>query len=150
MDIVDLRDATQHFDAAADRIWRAWWEPNGATLAEVETALSGSLGPDRFPFSLIASAEGKFAGTVSAIASDLDERPELGPWIAALWVEPAFRGQGVGEALMAEAVNRLRAQGFDKIYLCAQAKLRQYYLARGVTLLEQGVGEDKLDIFVLP
>lgn len=150
MNIVDLRDAPQHFDAVADRIWRAWWEPNGAALADVETALSESLGPAGFPFSLIAVVDGVFAGTASAIASDLEARPNLGPWIAALWVEPTYRGQGVGEALILEAVARLRAQGFDKIYLCARARLRQYYLARGAMLLEQGVGGDELDIFVLP
>lgn len=149
MTIVDLRHAPQHFDAVADRIWRAWWEPNGAALADVEGALRGSLGPTGFPFSLIAVVDGVFAGTASAIASDLEARPDLGPWVAALWVEPAFRGQGIGEALMAEAVAQLRRQGFDKIYLCARAPLRQYYLARGAMLVEQGVGADQLDVFVL-
>lgn len=149
MIIVDLREAPQHFATIADRLYRAWWADSGAALTDVEAALMGSLGATDFLFGLISNVEGDFAGTVSAIASDVAERPELGPWIAALWVEPERHGQGIGEQPMAHAVARLRRQGFEKVYLCAQASLRSYYLERGATLIEDCVGEDGLDIFVL-
>jgi predicted N-acetyltransferase YhbS len=147
--ITDLRAAPDYFEIAADRIWRAWWAADGATLADVQAALAQSLSPDAVPFSLIASADGLFAGTISAIDCDLPERADLSPWLAALWVEPEFRGQGIGDALMADALAQLRAQGVDRIYLCAQVQLRQYYTKRGAKLIDERVGADGLDVFEL-
>ncbi|HTM79242.1 MAG TPA: GNAT family N-acetyltransferase, partial [Devosia sp.] len=87
MSIVNLRDVPHMRAVVADRIWRAWWQPDGAALADVEQALGAVLDAHGFPFNLVATEDDKFLGTVTAIASDLAARPDLSPWIAALWVE---------------------------------------------------------------
>ncbi|KKC39878.1 hypothetical protein WH87_04340 [Devosia epidermidihirudinis] len=148
MIIRNLRDAPEHTADVADRIWQAWWRPAGAALEDVNAALADVVAAEAFPFTLVSVTEGVFSGTVTAVASDLDARPDLGPWIAALWVEPDCRGQGIAEALAAAALERLVELGYDLVYLCAKPKMRAYYATRGWQVQEQDVGTDGLDVFV--
>lgn len=131
----------------ADRIWRAFWEPYGSPLDVLEAALDDILTAIDFPFTLVALDNDGFVGTVTAIQSDIAARPDLGPCIAALWVEPRARGQGVGRALVTSALSRLAAQGRERCYLPAKPHLHDYYAMDGWRLVEREVGDDKLDIF---
>ena len=148
LEIVNLRDARQFFPDVADRIWLAWWEPQGEPLVEVEEELSKVVAATDFPFTLVAVSDSVFAGTVTAIASDLDERPELTPWVAALWVEPAFRRAGIARALVERAVGSMFAQGHPQVYLYAIPSLRAFYLGLGWTLLEKQFGKHGVDIYI--
>lgn len=131
----------------AQRIWRAWWEPHGEPLSDVQTALDEILLAEGFPFSLVATRDGRFAGTVTSIMTDIDERPALGPCLAALWVEPEDRGMGLGQLLMDAVVTRLAEQAFKEVYLSAKPHLVGFYDQRGWTLIERDLGHDRLNIF---
>lgn len=76
------------------------------------------------------------------------DRPDLGPCIAALWVDAEARGQGVAQALTDAALTRFAQLGFAQAYLAAKPHLRGFYEPRGWTLLEREVGDDRLDVFV--
>jgi GNAT superfamily N-acetyltransferase len=89
-----------------------------------------------------------FLGTASVIASDLDERPELTPWVAAVWVEETARGHGVGAALVEQATQASFALGFARTYLCARAPMTPFYEGLGWTLIERGVGPHQLGVFI--
>ena len=89
------------------------------------------------PLALVAHDSGTFLGTASLIASDLDERPELTPWVAAVWVEERARGQGVGAALVDAAARAAFALGFPRAYLCARARMTRFYERLGWTLIER-------------
>jgi len=147
--IQDLNDAPEFKAIVADRIWQAFWRPYGAALTDVETALADVLAGGAFPFSLVAADDEGFTGTVTAIESDLAARPLLSPWIAALWVEPDRRGQGIAEALVNAATARLFAQGRSSLYLCAKPPMRGFYQRLKWGLIEQDVGPDGLDVFTL-
>lgn len=147
MIIDDLLQQLTFRPIVAERIWRAWWEPYGATLAAVETALGDVLKARDFPFTLVAHADGRFMGIVTAIQSDIAPRPDLGPCIAALWVEPESRGRGVAQDLVNAALLRLGQAGHTAAYLAAKSHLHGYYAGRGWTLMERGVGDDGLDVF---
>src|ERR1700760_3699843 len=101
--ISDLRQQPQFFDPVADRIWQAWWQPNGHPLEYITGRLKENLQDTPIPLALVAHHGGTFLGTASLIASDLDERPELTPWVAAVWVEEIARGHGIGAALIERA-----------------------------------------------
>ncbi|UXN69303.1 GNAT family N-acetyltransferase [Devosia neptuniae] len=147
--IQDLNDAPEFKPIVTDRIWQAFWRPYGAALTDVETALADVLAGGPFPFSLVATDGEGFTGTVTAIESDLDARPLLSPWIAALWVEPEKRGQGIAEALVNAATTRLFAQDHSPLYLCAKPPMRGFYQRLKWGLIEQDVGPDGLDVFTL-
>ena len=40
------------------------------------------------------------AGTAGLVRTDLESRPDLTPWLAGVFVEPAFRGRGHASALV--------------------------------------------------
>ncbi|WP_052951492.1 GNAT family N-acetyltransferase [Devosia soli] len=147
--IFNLRERTEFFDVVADRIWNAFWRPDGRTLTDVESALREVVAASRFPVTLVSVADDKFLGTVTTIGSDIAERPSFSPWIAALWVEPGARGNKVGHALMDCALRGLLSLGYRQCFLAARQHLRSYYLRYGWRLIEEGIGADRLDIFIL-
>ena len=146
--ISDLRQQPEFFDAVADRIWREWWEPNGHPLAYIRGRLAENMQDTSIPLALVAHDGDGFLGTASVIASDLDERPELTPWVAAVWVEESMRGHGVGAALVDAAARAGFALGFPRVYLCARARMTRFYERLGWTLIERRVGPHQLNVFV--
>jgi GNAT superfamily N-acetyltransferase len=150
--IADLRQQPQFFDAVADRIWQEWWEPNGYLLDHIRARLVENMQDTPIPLALVAhdasGTAGAFLGTASAIASDLDERPELTPWVAAVWVEETARGHGVGAALVDAAARACFALGFARAYLCARPRMTPYYERLGWTVIERKVGARQLSVFI--
>lgn len=146
--ISDLRERPEFFDAVADRIWRAWWEPNGHPLSLITGRLTENLAGAGIPIALVAHRGDEFLGTASLIDSDLNERPQFTPWVAAVWTEPDARGQGIGRALVSRARDEAFALGHDRVYLCASPAMRSYYLELGWTVLEEDVGARPLTVFV--
>lgn len=145
--IDDLAGAPEFFDTVADRIWRQWHAPRGASLAELRTRLEDNISGQPLPKAFVARDGATFLGTISLISSDLDERPDLGPWAAALWVEPAARSRGVAAALLDRAIGAGLAIGAPHVYLCAQTRLAAFYLDRGWRLMETDVGPRALSVF---
>jgi GNAT superfamily N-acetyltransferase len=146
--ISDLRQRPEFFDVVADRIWREWWEPNGHPLAYISGRLEENMQDTPIPLALVAHDDDTFLGTASLIASDLDERPNLTPWVAAVWVEESARGHGVGAALVDAAARGCFALGFARAYLCARVRMTRFYERLGWTLTERRVGPHQLNVFV--
>ena len=145
-DICDLVAVPHFFDIVADRIWREWHAPGGSTLAALRARLSEHLTGAPMPKAFVAHDGGRFLGTISLIASDLAERPELTPWAAALWVEPEARRAGVGAALLGHTAAAALNNGENALYLCAREAIAGYYLARGWRLVETGIGPRRLSV----
>lgn len=147
LQIVDLVEAPEFFDIVAERIWREWHAPRGKSLAELRGRLDENMSGRPLPKAFVARDDATFLGTISLIPSDLDERPDFGPWAAALWVELAARSRGVAAALLDRAVAAGLAIGVPQVYLCAQARLAPFYLERGWRLMETDVGPRALSVF---
>ena len=143
----DLRERPDFATTVADRIWRAWWEPKGYSLAFVEGLVQRNLSDELIPFALVAHDGDTFLGTASVIASDLDERPQYTPWIAAVWVEPEHRSNGIGATLVRAGAEKAHALGFDPVYLCALPSKQGFYTRLGWRLVETGVTEAGLAVF---
>lgn len=141
----DLRAAPAFASVVADRVWRAWWKGKGVPLSDLRARLDESFGTDPVPSTFVAHEGDRFLGCVALIACDVEERPLLTPWVAALWVEPEARRQGIAVALMARATEAAFAAGHPRVYLAAEPALAPYYAARGWALVESDV--DGLEIF---
>jgi N-acetylglutamate synthase-like GNAT family acetyltransferase len=146
--ISDLRQRPGFFDAVADRIWQAWWQPNGYPLEYIATRLRENMAATPIPFALVAHEGDRFLGTSSVIASDLEERPQLSPWVAAVWVEENARRRGVGAALVNRAAQDCFALGVQRAYLCARPRMTRFYEALGWAVIERKVGPHDLSVFI--
>jgi GNAT superfamily N-acetyltransferase len=146
--ISDLRQRPEFFDIVADRIWRASWKEIGTPLEYITGRLHENLNAEPLPVALIAHSGAEFLGTASVIASDLEERPQLTPWVAAVWVEPHARSRGVGGALVERAARDCFALGIARAYLCARPALTGFYQRLGWIAIERGVGERGLTVFI--
>jgi GNAT superfamily N-acetyltransferase len=145
--ISDPRRRPEFFDTVAKRIWQAWWEAESVSLDYISGRLRENMSDTKIPLALVAHDGEAFLGTASVIASDLAERPQLTPWVAAVWVEEKARGHGVGAALVERAVQDCFALEFDRASLCARPRMFGFYQRLGWSLLERQVGRQGLDVF---
>lgn len=146
-EISNLKECSHFKLTAADRVWNEWWRPHGQ-LFQVVTDFFDELPEARsVPFCLVAHDDRKYVGSVLGLVSDLDERPELSPWVGALWVEPEFRSQGVATALVKMALGEISAVGHEVAFLCATAEKREMYQKQGWRLNQEKVGQSVLDVF---
>ena len=87
----------------------------------------------------IAEQGGEVAGSVYVIPAAASEG-EGTAQLRMLYVEPAFRGQGVGKLLVAEAIRFSREAGYRRIILWTQDCLvgaRHIYQNAGFTLVRE-------------
>lgn len=146
--ISDLRQRPEFVELVADRIWQAWWRADGHPRDYISGRLRESLNAAPIPFALVAHDGNAFLGTASVIAADLAERPQLTPWVAAVWVDPAARRRGVGAALVDRAAQDCFALGVGRAYLCARPQRSSFYAALGWNAIERDVGSRQMTVFI--
>lgn len=66
---------------------------------------------------LIAKVDGASAGTCLLVRSEIEPQHALTPWLAGLFVAPAHRRRGVGEALVAAIEQEARRRGHRELFL---------------------------------
>ena len=71
---------------------------------------------DQIPIRLIAVIDGKCVGTVSIVQNDLKCR-NYTPWLAALYVDKSFRGNGIAKKLIESVKNIVKDLGYNELYL---------------------------------
>ena len=146
--ISDLRQCPEFFDIVADRIWQAWWKAGGHPLDYISGRLRENMNATPIPFALVAHDGKSFLGTASVIASDLPERPQLTPWVAAVWVEAQARRRVVGSALLNRATRDCFALKVARAYLCARPRRTAFYQRLGWSSIERDVGPHHLSVFI--
>ena len=147
LDFRDLAGSPELTALAADRIYHAFWRNTEETPASLLAGIGKVLADGPAQFGLAAMADGAFAGNTLVIRCDVDERPDLGPWVAAVWVEPGFRRGGIGAALVRRASEEAFARGAKRLYLHCRAAMLPFYEARGWRLFEADV--PKKGMFIL-
>ena len=98
--------------------WRVeafFTEPGGYSVAEMTALiLAPPVGPKE---TFILFVDGQPAGTAGLMRTDLAARPDLTPWLGGLFVEPGFRGQGLGTALVRQVEAYARAAAVPVLWL---------------------------------
>lgn len=95
MNILPLHAAPQFTQQVIDWIWNAFGE--GMPRAFFQSIVEHSLTPGELPLTFIAVEEDRLLGTVGLWRCDLISRQDLHPWLAALYVDEAARGNGLAD-----------------------------------------------------
>ena len=85
----------------ADWLWQAFWKDSGKPYEQLLAAARKSAMGTAMPCTFVLLCDGQPVGTASLVAHDLDERPDLSPWLAGVFVEPHARHQGFATRLIA-------------------------------------------------
>ena len=137
--IVTTVERPDLIDVAAEWIWTAFWKKNGYTLSDIRTLVAASnavVGPSQCMLLLV---NGEPVGTASLIVSDLSSRPELTPWLAAVYIRPDARGRGYALDLIRSVESTAIVAGFPCLWLYTVVAEGLYLKAgwRSVERIEQ-------------
>jgi len=94
-------------------------DPNDDIQWYLNVYSESATDPSSLPISLAAiTANDELAGVACVVLDDeLPDANEPGPWVAAVFVNPEYRGRSVGKQLVTEAVRRARELGYSDVYL---------------------------------
>lgn len=96
---------------------------------------------------LILLNDSTLVGFISIFEHDADERPDLSPWYATMFVKEEYRGHGYSRLLNDAILKNAKQMGFKKIYL--KTDLQNYYEKFGAVYLENLNETEKLYYFNL-
>lgn len=130
-----LADFPEHHPQVTDWLCRAFG--NAQSRAFFDSIVVSSLKKSGLPVTFIARDGDRLVGTVGLWRSDLLSRQDLTPWLAALYVDEAYRGRGIGQQLQAHGVEMARQAGCEALYL--YATFTGYYERHGWEMLGEGV-----------
>jgi len=117
MSIDHLCHHPEQVPRVAGWIHDAFWTRSGKDVEFVRNLLLQADDPERIPLSFLAQFDGAPAGTVQLIACDSRARPDLTPWLAALFVVPEYRGKGIGAALVSRLITEAIRLGCGEMFL---------------------------------
>jgi GNAT superfamily N-acetyltransferase len=147
--VSDFREHQRYGPTIADRVWNAWWKKAGLPLSNVESHMIEMAEERPLPMAIVAHDERGYLGSAFLIHSDMEERRQYSPWVAAVWVEASERKRGVGRALVIEGARMAASLGYRAAYICCRPELEMFYLSIGFELVEQGAGANRLSVLKL-
>jgi GNAT superfamily N-acetyltransferase len=137
--IVTLSERPDLLTTVAAWIYEQWWshlpEHSPKTIAEMLIERRNS---DRMYESFVALRDSVPVGTATVLDHDIEteRRAELTPWVAAVYVIPEARRQGIGEQLLLRATAFAESGGFKTVYLWTTDR-RSWYERLGWRLMEE-------------
>jgi GNAT superfamily N-acetyltransferase len=129
-------------DAEIAARWRydAFFADGGESYEESRDALLAFLRQQGYEIALLAEWDSKPAGMCLFVRDEADPnpRPDLTPWLAALYVTPEFRNRGIARALIAAIEDHARAVGTQTLYLYT-SEAEPFYLRVGWSVCDRFV-----------
>ena len=118
MQLVNLRSRPGLIPEIAHYHHHQWQYLNpGYSLADRIEDMAVYLDDSVVPSMWLALEADQLLGTAAVLACDMDTRPELSPWLASVFVLPAFRRQGIGSTLALQVAHEVEAAGYPEIFL---------------------------------
>jgi N-acetylglutamate synthase-like GNAT family acetyltransferase len=108
----------------------------GSSVEEFESQFSTQLNRDTIPLTLIALVDQVMVGTASLVAHDMPIRPNLSPWLAAVYVAPEHRQRGIGSRLVQNIEEAAKQLHIPRLYLFTPDRER-FYARLGWSIVER-------------
>jgi predicted N-acetyltransferase YhbS len=113
-----------------------WYDIEGLSLTALTEELTHRLVDPAQGTTFVAIAGGAPVGCISLDPNDLPGHESRGPWLASLYVVPAWRRHGLGRALIERVIEAAAQAGEPALYLWTAGPTRRYEAA-GFSTLEQ-------------
>lgn len=127
MRIAYLTDYPQHIPTLAAWHQAQWGHLNpGSTTQQRSERLRQHSEQPGIPTTLIAIEEDILLGSASLVENDLTTHPHLSPFLASVYVAPAYRRRGIASALVRQVVDEAQQLGVTTLYLITPDQQRLY------------------------
>lgn len=147
MKIYDIKEKQEYIREVAELTQKEWGsmvnskeEFDERVNRKIEKILSRL--EDKNYCKLILLDENKLVGFISIFPHDGDERQDLSPWYATMYVKDEYRGKGYSKILNDAILEEARNRGFEKLYL--KSELENYYEKFGAKYMETLENGEKL------
>lgn len=152
MKIYDIKEKPEFIKEVAILTQKEWGKPSDSEeLFEEKVNLKiekiRSLLKEEKYCKLILLEDNSLIGFISIFPHDGEEKQELSPWYATMFVKEEYRGKGYSKILNDAILDEARRRGFRKLYL--KTELNNYYEKFGAKYIETLRSGEKLLCFEL-
>ena len=127
--VVTIAERPDLAEVVAAWILLSFGHDENNTLEQIHEEVAGSTSVVGPPQVFVLLIEGEPFGTASLVAHDLDERPQLTPWLASVYVVPDARGRGYAGYLIKAVEAASRAASIATLWLYTSTAERVYQRA---------------------
>lgn len=106
------------------------------TLEERTQRLAGLCGHCEIPTALVAMTDQELVGSALLVTHDMKTRKDLSPWLAGVYVKPAYRCRGIASNLVARVEAEAARLHISRLYLYTPSEAA-FYARRGWQTLEE-------------
>ncbi|MDP2126750.1 MAG: GNAT family N-acetyltransferase [Pseudohongiella sp.] len=92
------------------------WNPKNS-VQSISKKLLQSMNKDKVPLILLAIDRDDVVGAVELKYREMDIYPDKEHWLGGLFVEPRYRGAGVGKRLIDQVITLSSGLGINKLHL---------------------------------
>jgi GNAT superfamily N-acetyltransferase len=124
--IVSTSNRPDLVPVVAGWLWNEFARARGRSLEAVVEAVGKSVTSQPIPRTFVLLGGGEPLGTASLTQHDLEERPDLTPWLAGVFVEPHVRGRGYAGHLIAAVEQEARTASIPELWLYTRSAERVY------------------------
>jgi len=125
--IIPLADNKEFIPELAALHHAEWKHLNPSlTLEGRAKAIADSAGREGIPSIFIAVSGNQLVGSAALVRDDMDTKPELSPWLAAVYVKERFRHQGAATNLIARCEEEAARSNASTWYLYTEFASKLY------------------------
>ena len=152
LSIYNLKDRPEFIEEIAILTQNEWGKKN-LSKEEFDIKIQNKINKIKNNFNnpnyckLILIKNSTLIGFISIFEYDCDERLDLSPWYATIYIKKEFRNNGFSKLLNDAILKEAKKRGFKKIYL--KSELNNYYEKFGAKYLENLNDKEKLYYFDL-
>lgn len=118
--IVPVEAAPLNLQIQCKWIWDEWGHGLYPTYEHLLAEWRAAMGKPTLPQLLSALWQGECVGTVGLSQYDFAGRPDLAPWLVALYVPEAWRGRGIASALVRACEAEAARRHVETLYLATE------------------------------
>jgi N-acetylglutamate synthase-like GNAT family acetyltransferase len=118
IEVIDLSAIPSAIPTLANWHYSQWSYLNPAKNIEKRIELlRRHLETNIIPTTFVAVVDDKVVGSASLVEHDMEDRLDLTPWLASVFVDPEFRDLGVGTKLVNKIIELAQENGNKEFYL---------------------------------